>query len=99
MREIEEKKVHVIPILIDNCKIPTFLKEKMYADFRTDFTAGLKLLIRSLSKLVSENMGTDESEDFVTDFALNWGLRVRFYVFDIEMASWHKQEKNPFSYN
>ncbi|EON79267.1 hypothetical protein ADIS_0272 [Lunatimonas lonarensis] len=37
MRELNEKKIVVIPILLDNCKVPLFLQEKVYADFRTDF--------------------------------------------------------------
>src|SRR5688500_14605373 len=32
-KEIAAKKVVVLPILIDQCEIPEFLKDKLYADF------------------------------------------------------------------
>lgn len=34
MRELEEKRVLVLPCVIDDCEIPLFLREKLYADFR-----------------------------------------------------------------
>lgn len=37
MRELDEKRVVVLPVLIEDCEIPVFLREKMYADFRKDF--------------------------------------------------------------
>ncbi len=33
-QEIEGKRVKVLPLLLDNCELPGFLKGKMYADFR-----------------------------------------------------------------
>src|SRR4051794_18827641 len=36
MRELEEKRVLVLPCVIDDCEIPLFLREKLYADFRHD---------------------------------------------------------------
>src|SRR5258706_2707338 len=36
MRELEEKRVLVLPCIIDDCTIPLFLREKLYADFRKD---------------------------------------------------------------
>src|ERR1700704_1571000 len=34
MRELDEKRVLVLPCIIDDCTIPLFLREKLYADFR-----------------------------------------------------------------
>src|SRR5258708_2506522 len=36
MRELEEKRVLVLPCVIDDCTIPLFMREKLYADFRKD---------------------------------------------------------------
>jgi TIR domain len=36
MRELEEKRVLVMPCIIDDCNVPLFLREKLYADFRKD---------------------------------------------------------------
>src|SRR5690349_7766169 len=41
LRELEEKKVIVIPALIEDCERPIFIREKLYADFRTNFDDGL----------------------------------------------------------
>ncbi|MGD0857026.1 MAG: toll/interleukin-1 receptor domain-containing protein, partial [Dehalococcoidia bacterium] len=32
IKELEEKSVFVMPIVIDNCVIPLFLRDKLYAD-------------------------------------------------------------------
>lgn len=93
MREIEERKVHVIPIIIDNCTIPPFLKDKLFADFRPGFDAGINELLRPLSKLASENMGRHTSEDSITDFALNWGEKGGRNFFDIDLITWYIKEK------
>ncbi|MGB0880606.1 MAG: toll/interleukin-1 receptor domain-containing protein [Polaribacter sp.] len=70
MRELNEKKVVVIPILIDDCKIPLFLQEKIYADFRTGFNNGFESLIRPLSKLSREKMGREIKKDITTDYSI-----------------------------
>lgn len=50
MREIHEKKVFVLPIVIDDCKVPAFLLEKVYADFRHSYESGLAHLLRRLQE-------------------------------------------------
>nr|WP_294949803.1 toll/interleukin-1 receptor domain-containing protein [uncultured Mucilaginibacter sp.] len=92
MREIEEKKAHIIPIRIDNCKIPLFLQEKLYADFRTDFNEGLKNLLAPLSALFSENMKRSRGKDFIIDFGLNWGIQNSRYFLDIDLVTWYINE-------
>ena len=93
MREIEEKKVHVIPIVIDDCKVPLFLKEKLYADFRNNFDAGLVELMRPLSALFSEHMGRDWGKDTITDYAINWGTKNNQYHMAIDLITWYIKEK------
>jgi len=41
MRELDEKRVVVLPVIVEECDIPLFLREKMYADLRTNFNTGL----------------------------------------------------------
>ena len=45
LRELEEKRVVVMPVLLRDCKIPIFARGKFYADFRTNFDDGLKAVI------------------------------------------------------
>lgn len=93
MRELNEKKVVVIPILLDNCKVPLFLQEKVYADFRTDFDSGFKSLLRPLSKLFSEHMGRHKKNDIVTDYAIHWEIKDGLYYMTIDLINWHEKEK------
>lgn len=49
--EIEKNKVMVLPVLKEGCTIPTLLKTKKYADFRSDYTQGLEDLMHALAHL------------------------------------------------
>ena len=46
--ELEKKQVFVLPILIEDCEIPLFLKDKLFADFRKDYNSGLNSLLKRL---------------------------------------------------
>ena len=46
--EINEKRVLIIPLVINDCTIPTLLRAKKYVDFRQDYTEALKLLTKSI---------------------------------------------------
>lgn len=48
-KELRERKVVVLPLLIEECKIPTFLEDKKWADFRTDYDCGLNQVLDSLA--------------------------------------------------
>jgi len=49
-QEIEGRRVKVLPLLLDGCDLPGFLKGKLYADFRpeADYDTALSLLLRKL---------------------------------------------------
>ena len=49
--EIEKNKVMVLPLLKEDCTMPTLLKTKKYADFRSDYTQGLEDLMHALAHL------------------------------------------------
>jgi hypothetical protein len=91
MRELNEKKVVVIPILLEDCEIPLFLQEKVYADFRSDFDEGFRLLLRPLSKLFSEHMGRSVKNDVTTDYAINWGLQDDHFTMSIDLINWYER--------
>ncbi|MGD0339521.1 MAG: toll/interleukin-1 receptor domain-containing protein [Bacteroidota bacterium] len=46
--ELEKKQVFVLPIVIENCEIPVFLRDKMFADFRRSYEYGLSALLKRL---------------------------------------------------
>jgi hypothetical protein len=93
MRELEEKQVVVIPILLDNCQIPIFLKEKVYADFRTSFDNGFNNLLRPLAKLFSEHMGRNKLNDIVTDYAINWGIDEDLFFLTVDLVNWYEKQR------
>jgi len=50
-REIAAGRVKVLPLLIDECQLPDFLQDKLYADFRNPehYQAALEMLLRRLT--------------------------------------------------
>ena len=93
IRELEENDVVVIPILKEDCRIPIFLREKLYANFTKNFESGFQELFRPLQKLVSEHIGREKTEDQITDYAVNWGIHPRddnFYM-NIDLVTMQKQ--------
>lgn len=74
MRELDEKRVVVVPILIEDCKIPTFLREKVYADFRSDFDFGLRSALDSVAKVTNEYMARIDEPDWHSDWAIDWEM-------------------------
>ena len=46
--ELEKRQVFVLPILIEQCQIPLFLKDKKYADFKKSYQYGLDELLERL---------------------------------------------------
>jgi hypothetical protein len=50
MEELSGEGRPVLPVLIDDCELPPLLKSRLYADFRTDFSAGLKKLLAVLTQ-------------------------------------------------
>ena len=46
--EVSTGKVKVLPVLIEDCKIPTLLKHKKYADFRYNYAKGLEEVLDAI---------------------------------------------------
>lgn len=47
--EIEQNEKRILPILIDDCDIPIFFKDKRYSDFRHDYDSALHDLLNVFS--------------------------------------------------
>jgi hypothetical protein len=48
LHEIRDRRVRVLPALLQKCEIPTLLQAKKYADFTCDWTDGLEELLIAL---------------------------------------------------
>lgn len=95
MREMNEKRVIVLPVLIEDCTIPMFLQEKLYADFRKDHDAGLRSVLEALAPIITEWQGRIENPKWHTDYSFSWGDfngRAAFEITMIETA-----QERPYS--
>jgi WD40 repeat protein len=70
MNEIELAKVILLPVLIEDCSIPPFLKEKKYADFRESYPNGLSELVASIFSLKKESTGFDALESLRSEWEI-----------------------------
>ena len=73
LRELEEKRVVVLPAVIEECEIPLFLRGKMYADFTSDFDKGLRDTLEAVSRVTSEGLGRYEEPEWTIDWAIDHG--------------------------
>jgi TIR domain len=72
IRELEEKQTLVMPCVIDDCTIPLFLRDKLYADFRRDPDEAFGLVDQSLARFSNPLQGRAEQPLFHTDWAVDW---------------------------
>ena len=73
MRELDEKRVVVLPVLVEDCEIPVFLREKMYADLRNDFESGLHKVLDAIAKVTNSDQGRLEQDEGIVDWSEDWG--------------------------
>ena len=96
VKEINSKKVVVIPILLEDCSIPIFLQEKVYADFRESFDDGFIKLFKSLSKIANDHMGRFYNNGLTVDFALNWGILDDDFFVWLDFINFHIKAERTF---
>lgn len=73
-RELDERRVVTIPVLLEDCKIPLFLKDKMYADFRSDFDSGMFSLLESVAQFSNSDQSRLEDAEGYVDWSCDYGL-------------------------
>lgn len=54
--EIKRKSKFVVPVLYEECELSLFLIDKLYADFRQDYSAGLVELLKALPVITYREM-------------------------------------------
>lgn len=74
LRELEEKRVVVLPVLLEDCTMPIFARGKMYADFRNNFDQGFTQIIESIAKIISPSLNRSiQDPECVTDWSIDHG--------------------------
>ncbi len=91
IRELEERRVVVLPVLREDCEIPLFLREKKYADFRKNFDAGLNEIHKAVSSILSDTQGRIERPEFHVDWGLSWGESDGGYYIHLRFISHGEQ--------
>ena len=71
LRELEEKRVVVLPVLIDDCEVPLFLRGKLYADFRSNFDKGLQAVLEAIARVSSDSLGRYEGPEWHIDWSID----------------------------
>lgn len=52
--EIQRRKVHVLPIRLDDAEMPHIISDKLYANFSTSYKMGLETLLSTLRRDIDE---------------------------------------------
>lgn len=74
LKELEEKRVFVLPVLLEDCKTPLFLREKLHADFRTSFDEGLNVVLEGIAKITNPNLARFKELESHIDHSIDWGV-------------------------
>ena len=94
LREIEERKVLILPIVIDDCKLPLLVRDKFYADFRGDFEEGLKKLLAVLVPYYRiQDFGRASPDDhYYVDYGVFTEERDGSLILEIDIISFDLEE-------
>lgn len=87
VRELDEKKTLLLPCVIDDCEIPLFLREKVYADFRGDADEAFKQIDTALASISNPQQGRLENPKFLTDWSVDWRrTEMGGWIFDFKFV-------------
>lgn len=74
LRELEEKRVVVMPVLLRDCEIPIFARGKFYADFRKNFDEGLKAVVDGIARVTNASLSRVQEDTYHVDWSINSGF-------------------------
>jgi hypothetical protein len=94
IRELDEKRVVTIPVLLENCEIPLFLRDKYYADFRTNFSSAMKKLQENLLKNTDISLNRVFNDDFTIDWGITDGIKDDKFFITLDSVSYSKKSEH-----
>lgn len=89
VKQLEERRVFVLPIIYENVDIPPLFKGKKYADFRKSYSEGLKTLLNSIEILWRSPGGHSKTTEFYYDYAIDLFEKDGLHGFRITSSSSH----------
>ena len=93
MRQLAEKRVVVLPLLMEECNRPPFLLDKKYANFAKDFEKGFQELKEAIAVAADPTLGRHESGEYHTDYGLDWNVHDGRFVMELDGVSFSEKEK------
>ena len=82
--ELEQSGSLLLPCIIEDCEVPTFLRDKIYADFRTEPDQAFRQLSDALRRYSTRNQKRFSDDEYHCDFAFAWGT----YRENLRVAEW-----------
>lgn len=73
LRELEEKRVVVMPVMLEECEVPVFARGKMFADFRSDFDVGLQAVSEGIAKITNPSLSRITEPTYNIDWSIDLG--------------------------
>lgn len=73
LRELEEKRVVVMPVMLEECDVPVFARGKVFADFRSDFDIGLRSVVEGVAKVTNPSLARFKEPTYHIDWSIDWG--------------------------
>ena len=95
VRELEEKRVVILPVLLEDCEIPLFLRDKLYADFRADFEDGFRVTLEAIAGAISDTLGHIKKPESYVDFGVDWNLAAGLYHLRVTFVE--RSDKDQYS--
>jgi hypothetical protein len=78
-RELNDRAIAILPVLINDCDIPPALKEYKYIDLRRNSAAGIRALVNQLNAAAAIDFSTltsKEFEDLIADLLVERGFSI-----------------------
>lgn len=79
-RELKTRAITLIPVLIEDCKIPSWLANHLYIDFRSDLDTGIQRLIEQLTiapDIDFSKLDWKVFENLVADLLITLGFSIK----------------------
>lgn len=73
LRELEERRIVVMPVMLEDCDVPVFARGKLFADFRTNFDVGLRAVVVSVAKVTNPSLARFQEPTYHVDWSIDWG--------------------------
>ncbi len=72
IRELEEKNIVVMPVIIDDCVIPEWARGRVFADLRTNSDDGLCTIIEEVARVTNPMQARVIQHRYNQDWAIEW---------------------------